>query len=88
MDKEQEWNQLKKEGSEHYKVTDGIEPIDLYRSGGMFHDFALASIIKYAFRSRRELGLDRELMHKNLDKIIDYARKLKAAYNITNKGTS
>ena len=69
------WDNLKKQGSEHYK-TSSIEPIDLYRSGDMFHDFALASIIKYAFRSRKEEGLDRETLVKNMGKIIHYAQLL------------
>jgi hypothetical protein len=69
------WNELKQNGSEHYK-TGGIEPVDLYSAGNMFHDFALCSIMKYAFRSRREMKLDKQLMIKNLEKIIDYAQKL------------
>lgn len=73
-----EWNDLKSQGSEHYK-TGGVEPIDLYSSGNMFHDFALSSIIKYAFRSRREMNLDKQLFNKNMDKIIDYAQKLKVS---------
>lgn len=53
--------------------------MDLYLAGGMFHDFALCSIIKYAFRSRQGMNIDNETLHKNLDKIIDYAQKLKVA---------
>lgn len=71
------WDELKQEGSKHYKTGD-VEPIDLYRSGDMFHDFALASIIKYAFRSRRSEGADRATFIKNMDKIIHYASLLKA----------
>ena len=66
-----EWSALKDQGSDHYK-TGGVEPIDLYRAGGMFADFALCSIIKYAFRQRESLNA------RDLDKIIDYAQKLKA----------
>ena len=65
------WDELKSQGSEHYK-TGGVEPIDLYRSGGMFKDFALCSIIKYAFRQRDNVNV------RDLEKIIDYAQKLKA----------
>ena len=76
-----EWDGLKKQGSDHYK-TGSVEPIDLYVAGGMFLDFGLCSIMKYAFRSRdvkyNKMGI--ELFHKNMDKIIDYAQKLKAAY--------
>ena len=65
------WEELKKQGSPWYK-TGGVEPIDLYRDGGMFCHFALCSIIKYAFRQREELK------ESDLDKIIDYAQKLKS----------
>jgi len=68
------WDALKQEGSEHYK-TGSVEPIDLYRAAGAFRHFALCSIIKYAFRNIRITG-DRYI--KDLDKIIDFARKLKA----------
>ena len=70
------WDELKKEGSEHYK-TGGVEPVDLYIAGGMFRDFALCSIIKYAFRNRA--ATERTINPNDLDKIIDYAQKLKAA---------
>ena len=69
------WDELKQHGSAHYK-TGGVEPIDLYRAGGMFLDFALCSIIKYAFRSRNVSDIG--LFTANMDKIIDYAEKLKA----------
>lgn len=69
------WDELKSEGSDHYKTGD-IEPIDLYRSGKMFNDFALASIIKYAFRSRKAEGLDGETFVRNMGKIIHYAELL------------
>lgn len=69
------WNELKQQGSAHYKTGD-VEPVDLYRAGEMLHDFALASIIKYAFRSRRSEGADRATFLKNMDKIIHYASLL------------
>ena len=75
--KKSSWDSLKNQGESHYK-TGGTEPVDLYKSGGMFQDFALCSIIKYEFRSRREMKIDKKLLLKNLDKIIDYAQKLKA----------
>jgi hypothetical protein len=71
------WSELKQEGSSHYK-TGEVEPIDLYRAGGMLRTFALASIIKYAFRSRPEEGIDEEKFMLNMDKIIHYAELLKA----------
>lgn len=70
----QSWDELKQSGSTHYK-TGGIEPVDLYVSGGMFRAFSLCSIIKYAFRNRNN---EEPLRISDLDKIIDYAQKLKA----------
>ena len=78
------WNDLKKKGIEHYK-TGGTEPVDLYVAGNMFHDFALCSIMKYAFRSRREMNLETDLLIKNLEKIIDYAQKLIAGLKTTKR---
>ena len=69
------WDELKKSGSNHYK-TGGVEPIDLYRAGGMFRDFALCSIIKYAFRNRNP---EEPISEKDMLKIIDYAQKLIAS---------
>jgi hypothetical protein len=76
-----EWKRLKQNGSEHYK-TGRTEPIDLYLAGDMFQDFALASIIKYAFRSRKDQCSSVQQFNNNMDKIIDYARKLKAFYGV------
>lgn len=73
------WDELKKTGSSHYKTYGGVEPVDLYLAGGMFQDFALCSIIKYAFRSRSSEVITQEVFNSNMDKIIDYAEKLKAA---------
>lgn len=75
--KAEDWEELKKSGSEHYK-TDGVEPIDLYVAGDMAHDYFCTSIIKYAFRSRRMMKIDTQIFIKNMDKIIDCAKKLKA----------
>ena len=66
-----DWSDIKKIGSSHYKAGD-VEPIDLYRSGGMLKDFALCSIIKYAYRQKDGLR------ESDLDKIIHYAEMLKA----------
>ena len=78
------WNDLKKKGSEHYK-TGGTEPVDLYVAVNTFHDFALCSIMKYAFRSRREMNLETDVLIKNLEKIIDYAQKLIAGLKTTKR---
>lgn len=82
--KDKTWDELKNQGSSHYK-TGGTEPVDLYASGNMFHDFALCSIMKYAFRSRREMNLETDLLIKNLEKIIDYAQKLIARLKTTKR---
>jgi len=66
------WDELKQRGSEHYK-SGQVEPIDLYRSLGLFNDFALASIIKYAARQKT-----RGLNESDLSKITHYAELLKA----------
>jgi hypothetical protein len=79
-----EWKHNKTNGQDHYK-TGSTEPIDLYCAGRMFQDFALASIIKYAFRSRKELRLESKKSIENLHKIIDYAQKLIAFFGGDNK---
>ncbi len=71
---EEAWEALKARGSDHYK-TGGVEPVDLYRAAGAFRPFALCSIIKYAFRNLRG---DDPVKEKDMNKIIDYAEKLKA----------
>lgn len=70
-----EWDELKAGGSEHYK-TGSVEPIDLYKAGGIFKDFAIGSIIKYAFRSRTEMNVDEVTFRKNMEKVIHYASLL------------
>lgn len=75
-EKRLDWVELKKQGSEHYKTDGGVEPIDLYRAGCMFRHFALCSIIKYAFRNR---NTEEPISMRDMDKIIDYAQKLKVA---------
>lgn len=73
--KRSKWQELKQRGSKHYR-SDGVQPIDLYKDGGMFRDFALASIIKYAYRNRTR---QTETINPNdLDKIIHYAEFIKA----------
>lgn len=71
------WAECKQEGSAHYK-TGEVEPIDLFRAGNMFHDKACSDIIKYAFRSRRDANIDKDLLMMNMDKIIHLAELLKA----------
>lgn len=74
-------NEWHTNGSSHYK-TGSIEPIDLYKSGGMFQDYALTSIIKYAFRNRKELNrTDYDKVILDMTKIKDLADKLIIFFN-------
>jgi len=72
--KKMEAGEEMKKGSKHYK-TDGAEPFDLYKSGGIMWDFCIANIIKYAFRNRRELG--QPVNPKDIEKMIHYAEELR-----------
>ena len=67
------WEAIKQRGSGHYKSS-GIEPIDLYKDGGMLWDFAIASIIKYAYRNRKDSG--NPASSKDIEKIKHYADML------------
>lgn len=69
-----DWEELKAQGSDHYK-TGGVEPIDLYRNLGLFRGWAICEICQHALRNRIE---GRESFQSDMDKIIDYAQKLKA----------
>lgn len=66
------WADVKKRGSKHYKDED-VEPVDLYRSGGMLREFALCNIIKYAFRNR---GREEPVRISDMEKIKHYADML------------
>ena len=57
------WEECKQSGSDHYK-TGSVEPIDLYRAGGLLRGYAITSIIKYAYRNRSGA-----LNHKDIEKI-------------------
>lgn len=57
------------EGNEHYKEG-GIEPIDLMVAKGIFEDYALGNIVKYATRFKKTQNLD------DLRKAQDYAHIL------------
>jgi hypothetical protein len=64
------WDNIKAKGNKQYK-TAGVEPIDLYRDGGILQPVAVAMIIKYAFRNRKG-----RVSQKDIDKIIHYAEML------------
>ena len=62
------WEQAKQQGSDHYKTGD-VEPMDLYKAGGMAWDKMCSDIIKYAFRSRRLGNNPRIKIAEDLGKI-------------------
>lgn len=67
-----QWETIKTKGSNHYKISPSqVEPIDLYKSGGILRHFAIGNIIKYAYRNR-----EGDLSVKDLDKIIHYTEML------------
>lgn len=71
------WDELKQNGSSHYKTGD-VEPIDLYKSGGALWDFCICSIIKYAYRNRREQREQPVNMNpRDIDKIQHYCEMLR-----------
>lgn len=67
------------EGSDHYKGK--IEPIDYMISNGIFENFAIGNIIKYATRFKKTRNLD------DLKKVADYAHIL-SGLEILQKGES
>lgn len=69
-----DWTEGKQQGADHYK-TGGTEPVDLYRALGALHIWALVEICQHAIR---QLPDRKGLNASDLDKIIDYAQKLKA----------
>lgn len=81
------WEELKKDGSAHYK-TGGVEPLDLYRSMGILRPFCIASIIKYAARNAGTgKPEDNPVSNKDCDKMIHYAKILKVACGEWNEDT-
>jgi hypothetical protein len=72
------WEEVKKEGSEHYKNIEGIQPIDLYRGGGFLRDWVIGEIIAHAFRNRTQI---RDTINtKDFEKIAHYCRILLADF--------
>ena len=65
------WEQLKQEGSEHYK-TGGVEPIDLYRSLSpiAFHHWVIQEISQHALRNLEPS----DRIESDMEKVIHYAR--------------
>jgi len=73
-----EWDEIKKNGQQHYKQNNGydIEPIDLYKSGGILHDGIIWNIIKNAYRCRREVHPKFEDAQHYMTEILHYANML------------
>jgi len=55
------------EGSDHYKMADDVEPVDVMYAHNMLEGFCLGNIIKYAIRFKVSRNLN------DLKKISDYA---------------
>ena len=73
-------DEIKQKGSLHYK-TGTIEPIDLLEAGHILHDFAIGSIIKYAYRCRFMSNRPGKLVLEDMDKIIHYAEMIKSQWD-------
>jgi len=79
-----QWDDLKKKGNPIYK-TGGIEPIDLYKEGGILWNWCIGEIIAKAYRNRVLLSdvtapFTRPSSAKileDLDEIIHHAEMLK-----------
>ena len=70
------WQEIKQGGNEQYK-THGVEPIDLYRDGGILQDFVIGCIIKYAYRNRSQTKREPANINPNdIKKIKHYADML------------
>lgn len=70
------WDELKQEGSGHYRA-DGVQPIDLYRSLGTLRHWAINEICQHAIRNI-EPGPKHD---EDMKKIIHYAELLMAERN-------
>ena len=68
------WKQIKDLGSAHYKQGEKVEPIDLYRDGGILRDFAVGNAAKYAYRNRSET--QKPVSKSDAIKIIHYGYML------------
>lgn len=70
------WSDLKKKGSLHYK-GDTVEPIDLYKGGGILWTWCIGEIIAKAYRSRLRQGdLDEHKVKIDMFKIIHHAEMI------------
>lgn len=67
------WEELKKQGSEHYQ-NEGVQPIDLYREIGILRHWIIGEICQHALRNRNQ---DEPVNPKDCDKIAHYSQLLK-----------
>lgn len=74
------WDEIKQDGQNHYKTGD-VEPIDLYKAGGILQDGIIWNIIKNAYRSRREARPTFADIQHFMTEIIHYANMLMAYYH-------
>jgi hypothetical protein len=72
------WEEVKTEGSEHYRKIEGVQPIDLFRSGGILRDWVIGEIMQHAFRNRTQVK--KIINPKDFEKIAHYCRILLADY--------
>lgn len=72
----QTWEELKKEGSKHYKDGDA-QMIDVYKGRGIFTNWALPEIAQHAVRNA---PVKRDCFIDDMVKVIHYARLLIAEH--------
>jgi hypothetical protein len=70
------WEEVKKLGSQHYKMKD-VELIDLYRSQGTLRYYAITSVMKYMGRN---IDMNNPVSIKDMDKAIHCIEMLKTIY--------
>jgi len=80
------WSDIKKKGSSHYK-GDKIEPIDLYKEGGILWTWCIGEIIAKAYRSRLREGIyNPNKIKEDMNKIIHHAEMIISVIEGEEKG--
>lgn len=82
------WKDVKKKGNKDYK-SGGVEPIDLFKEGGILWDWCIGEIIAKAYRNRGLIvdmpgPMIQELVgpvNQDLDELIHHAEMLKVVIN-------
>lgn len=84
------WKDIKKKGNPSYK-TGKVEPIDLFKDGGILWDWCIGEIIAKAYRNRGQIldipgpttvDLAPHIL-EDLNEIIHYAEMLKSVIEET-----